>query len=207
MKLNKKEGIEFLQAFNIPTIETINIDELVTQQYPIKKGISIRTSRQCGSNEENIDLPSIHNCKDREEIKRFISTYRREYSIFAHETVQPEIIGSVSKLNYTNTIVLETYLNFKDRKEERIHNRMIIPLHGNKMIISKLEMLKEEPNEYKDFKKVIYLLEEIPFTSYDMEYVIQNREVIFTDLTIPDDMEYDYLKSYIKEKEEDIEIE
>lgn len=201
MKLNKKEGIEFLKAFNIPTVQTINIDELIMQQGPLKRGISVRTSIQYYNKGENVYLPSIHNCKNPEEIKKFINTYRGKYNIFAHETVQPEIIGSVSKLDFRNCVVLETYLNFVERKEEKIHNRMIIPLYGDKMQISKLEMLKEDPKEYKDFKKVIYLLNDIPFSTYDMEYVIQNGEVIFTDLTLPNDREYTYLKSYIEEQE------
>lgn len=201
MKLNKKEGIEFLKAFNIPTVEMININELITQEGPIEKGISVRTSRKGDSRLGNVYLPSIHNCKDKEEIKNFINTYGRQYNIFAHETVRPEVIGAVSKLDFRNSIVIETYLNFLDRKEEKIHNRMIIPLYGDKMLISKLEMLEEDPKEYQDFKKVIYTLKDIPFSSYDMEYVIQEGKVIFTELTLPNDREYRYLKDYLEEQQ------
>ena len=47
-----------------------------------------------------------------------------------------------------------------------------------------MEMLKKDENDFKNFKKVILLLSDMPFEQYDIEYVIQNREVILTIIKI-----------------------
>lgn len=203
MKFNKEDGITFLEQFKIPTIQKINIDDLLSGKIPIKNGLSVRVSPKDKSQKINVYLPSIHNCKDINEIKAFIDKYKQKYKIFIHETVNPETIGSVSKLDFRNSIVIETYKNFDERKKEIINNRVIIPLYGEKMMISKLEMEKKDKDDYRNFKKVIYCLNDIPFSNYDMEYVIQDGEVIFTDLTLPDNSEYLYLKEYLDEKDKE----
>lgn len=198
--MNKLEGIKFLKAFKIPTLDLLDPQEILLDDNPIETGLSIRTSPK-GRNEPNVYLPSIHNCKSKEQIKEFIDMYGKKYYIFAHNTVKPEVIGSISKLDFRNSIVIETYKDFIKRKEEIIDNRMIIPMRGDKMVISRLEMLIKDPEDYKNFKKIIYELYNIPFTNYDMEYVIQNSEVIFTDLTLPKNTEYIYFKEYVEEYE------
>lgn len=198
--MNKLEGVKFLKAFKIPTVDLIDIPKLLLDENPIETGLSIRTSPK-GKCERNVYLPSIHNCKSKEKIQDFIDMYDKKYNIFAHKTVQPEVIGSVSKLDFRNSIVIETYEDFTKRKQEIIDNRMIIPMRGDKMLISRLEMLREEPKDYKNFRKVIYSLYDIPFTNYDMEYVIQDGEAIFTDLTLPENREYNYFKEYIEDEE------
>lgn len=200
MKLNKKEGIKFLQEFNIPTIKMIDINKLIAGNVQIEKGLSVRVSPISKNQNTNVYLPSIHNCADLNEIRSFINKYKGEYDIFVHETVSPEIIGSVSKLDFRNSVVIETYKNFVERKEEKVDNRVVIPLYGDKMMISKLEMLRNDKEDYQNFKKVIYCLEDIPFSNYDMEYVIQKGDVMFTDLTLPNNSEYLYLKDYLDEK-------
>lgn len=206
MKLNKEEGIKFMQELNIPTIETIDVNKVITGQVDLKKGLSVRVSPIGKTSHTNVYLPSIHNCTDIKEIRDFIDKYKGKYRIFMHETVKPETIGSVSKLDFRNSIVIETYKNFSERKEEKVDNRVIIPLYGDKMMISKLEMLRRDEGDYKSFRKVIYCLRDLPFSNYDMEYVIQNGSVMFTDLTLPDNCEYLYLKEYLNEKNKEREI-
>ena len=126
-----------------------------------------------------------------------------KYEIFAHKTVKPDVLGSVSKLEYTNSIIMETYNDFSDRKNEIIRNRMIIPINNDKIWVSHLKMSKNDPEDFKSFKKVIMYLKDIPFRQYDMEYVIQDGDVIFTDLTLPDERENTTYISLIKNFELD----
>lgn len=65
-----------------------------------------------------------------------------------------------------------------------IDNRDIISIICDRIGISKMEMLKKDENDFKNFKKVILLLSDMPFEQYDIEYVIQNREVILTIIKI-----------------------
>ena len=65
-----------------------------------------------------------------------------------------------------------------------IDNRDIISIICDRIGISKMEMWKKDETDFKNFKKVILLLSDMPFEQYDIEYVIQNREVILTIIKI-----------------------
>lgn len=196
MKLNKKEGIIFLEKIGLPTVKQINPNNLTTNSKEIEDGLSVRLSPKRNSS-TNVYLPSIHNCTDLYQIIEFMEKNKEKYDIIIHKTVKPEIIGSVSKLDFRDSIVLETYRNFEERKKEIITNRVVIPILGNRMYISGLEMMKKDKNDFYNFSKVIQFLKDIPFKEYDMEYVIENGKVIFTDLTLPDNREYNSFKEYI----------
>lgn len=200
MKLNKKEGIIFLEKSGLPTVKKIKLEDLSANSSELQQGLSVRLSPKNDSN-VNVYLPSIHNCKNFETVKKFIDENKSIYDIIIHKTVKPECIGSVSKLNFRESIVLETYRNFDERKKEIINNRMIIPMLGGRMFISQLEMLNKDKKDFKDFAKVVKYLKDVPFEEYDMEYVMENGKVIFTDLTLPDNREYNSLKECMEENE------
>lgn len=202
MKMSKLEGIQLLEELKLPTIKRLNIEKLVNGEIPLRDGVSVRVSPKGHVFDRNVYLPSIHNCTDIDAIKQFLNK-NRMYDIFAHYTVKPETIGSISKLNHTSSIILETYSDFNKRKMEIIDNRVIIPIIYDRIWISKMEMLKKDENDFKNFKKVILLLSDIPFEQYDIEYVIQNGEVILTDLTLPDVREYQNYKAFLKSKVEE----
>lgn len=204
MKLTKLEGIKFLEELNLPTVERIDINQIVEGQISIDNGISVRVSPKSNNSKWNVYLPSIHGCKNREEVKKFVKD-NSQYEIFAHETVKPEVIGSISKLQHTKSIVIETYKNFQQRKEEIIDNRMTIPIFADRLWISHLELLNKNKEDFMNFKKVIIYLKDIPFEQYDLEYIIQNGEVIFTDLTLPDNKEYNSYKKFLLDNKTNLE--
>ncbi len=201
MRMSKLEGIQLLEKLRLPTIKRLNLEQLVNAEIPLKEGVSVRVSPKGHTFDRNVYLPSIHNCTNIEAIKKFVNN-NKMYDIFAHYTVKPEVIGSVSKLNHTSSIVLETYSDFNKRKMEIIDNRVIIPIICDRIWISKMEMLKKDKDDFKNFKKVIMFLNDIPFEQYDIEYVIQNGEVILTDLTLPDIREYKSYKDFFENKED-----
>lgn len=185
MKMTKLEGIQLLESLKLPTINRLDISQILNGRIPIDRGISVRLSPTENTSHINVCLPSIHNCNDIDIIKEFIKK-NRKYNIFAHYTVKPEVIGSISKLEYINSIIIETYRNFDERKKEIIDNRVIIPIIFDRIWISKMEMLRKDEKDFKNFKKIILLLSKIPFKQYDIEYIIQDGNVILTDLTLPD---------------------
>ena len=202
MKMSKLEGIQLLENLKLPTINRLDIGQILDGQIPLNEGVSVRVSPKGNSFDRNVYLPSIHNCDDIDAIKEFIYMHKN-YNIFAHYTVKPEVIGSISKLEHTKSIVIETYRDFNERKIGIIDNRVTIPIMFDRLWISKMEILKKDVNDFKNFKKVILLLNNIPFEQYDIEYVIQDGEVIFTDLTLPDIKEYQSYKSFFLEREKD----
>ena len=107
-----------------------------------------------------------------------------------------DIIGSISKIESNNEIVIETFKSFEDRNNGIINNRIKIPIVSGKIWTSKSIILKSDKNDFMYFMKVITMLNGFPFQQYDMEYVIQNKEIIFTDLTIPDSREYNSYKAF-----------
>lgn len=200
MKLAKLDGIKIMEKLNIPTVKRMSLVEIIEGQIPIDCGISVRTSSSGGDKKWNVYMPSIHGCTDIEKVKKFISK-NKKYEIFAHETVKPEVIGSISRLEHTSQIVLEIYKNFEERKNEIISNRMTIPINNDRIWISHLSMLNENAEDFKNFKKVLLYLKDIPFEQYDMEYVIQNGDVMFTDLTLPDGREMNNYKALIQKSD------
>jgi len=206
MKMTKMEGLQLLECLKLPTINKLDVGQILNGQIPLEQGLSLRVSPKGNNFDRNVYLPSIHNCSDINEIKSFVEA-NRDYNIFAHYTVKPEVIGSVSKLDHIQSVIIETYKNFDERKKEIIDNRLTIPIIDGRLWISKMDLLKKDKNDFLNFKKVILLLDDIPFKQYDLEYVIQSGEVIFTDLTLPDVKEYQSYKSFFIEKKKEDEIE
>ncbi len=75
---------------------------------------------------------------------------------------------------------------------------MVIPMIGGRWFISKLSMAKENKEDFKNFSKVVMLIKDIPFVEYDMEYVVEDGNVIFTDLTLPGTKTISYLKDILQ---------
>ena len=186
LKINKKEGLLLLSKLKLPTVELIDYEGLTSNDERIKLGLSVRLSpkKNCSS---CVGLQSIHNCTDYKKITDFIEQNKKDN----------DIIGSISKLLYRDSIILETYRNLADRKNEIIGNRMVIPMIGGRLFISKLSMAKENKEDFKNFSKVVMLIKDIPFDEYDMEYVVEDGNVIFTDLTLPDTKTNKLFKRYI----------
>lgn len=168
-----------------------------------RSGMSVRLSPK-SNKEENVYLPSIHYCTDLEKIRDFISTYENKYNIIIHESVRPEKIGSISKLKWENAskLILETYTDFDARKAEKIENRMVIPFAGEKLDVHELSIEKLDKKDYRDFLKVVGYIKDLPFSTYDMEYVLQDKKVIFTDLTINNKNEFQFAKQFLKRQRE-----
>lgn len=187
MKLSKLEGIRLLEDLEFPINKLIDTNLLNNDSQILKNGISVRTSPKEDFN-NNVYLPSIHNCKKLNEIYDFIKQNERQYNIIIHETVKPEYIGSVSQYNnyFETKMSIELFNSFQERKDEIIKNRVEIPVIGGRLFISKLKMSENNEQDFKLFSKVIKYLSNVPFETYDIEFVIQNDEVIFTDLTIKD---------------------
>jgi hypothetical protein len=198
MKMTKLDGIQLLDKLKLPTVKLFKISDILNENVSIKNGISLRLSPTRCTSDRNVSLPSIHNCKDLEKIKQFIEQYKL-YNIFSHYTVKPDVIGSMSKLNHTNSIILETFRDFDERKEEILKNRLTIPIEFDRIMISKLQMLKNDKNDFLNFKKVILYLKDIPFQQYDIEYVIEDGNVIFTDLTLPNEKEFHSYMEYFND--------
>lgn len=200
MRLNKKEGIVFLERFGLPTVKRLNPMLLTVDSPELKDGISVRLSPKEDTG-RNVFLPSIHNVKNLNQIQQFIEKNKHEYEVILHKTVKPETIGTISKLEFRNSIVIETYRNFEERTKGIINNRVIIPVFADKTYVSKLEIEKKDPKDFKEFCKVISILKDIPFNEYEMEYVIEDGNVIFTELTLPNNREYRSYRSYIIDEE------
>lgn len=196
LKINKKEGLLLLSKLKLPTVELINYKELTSTDERLKEGLSVRLSpkKNCSS---CVYLSSIHNCKDYQKIVKFIEENKRDNDIIVHKSVKTDIVGSISKLSYRDSIILETYKDLIDRKNEVINNRMVIPIIGDRLFISKLRLLKDNKDDFKNFSKVVTLIKDIPFEEYDMEYVIEDGNVIFTDLTLPETRTNSLFKKYI----------
>ena len=192
MKISKLEGIKLLSKLNIPTVELLDIKQILEEKEPLKEGISVRLSPKSKLAKWNVGLPSINRRTNLDEIKGFIEQYQNQYIIFAHRSVIPESIGTLSKLE--DCLVIETYKNYEDKHNEVINNRIVVPILGDKMYINHMQMLRKEEQDFKDFRKVLMYLKGIPFSQYEMEYAIENGEVIFMDFTVADSREYQIYK-------------
>ena len=205
MAINKEEGIDLLKILDMPTVEKLDIKQILSNAAPITDGLSIRLSPKGYSKAQNVYLPSIHNCTNKEMIRNFVAQYSKKYNVFAHKTVKPEIIGSASRLD-NESIVIEMFQDFEHRKREEISNRMTIPILGDIIMVNHMTMLDENPEDYKMFSQVIMGLRRMPFNNYYLEFVIENGKVIFTDLTIPDEKYSREIVSYLKQrKKEEVE--
>ena len=192
MKISKLEGIKLLSEFNMPTVKLLDIRQLMERKEPLKEGISVRLSPKSKLVKWNVGLPSINRRTDLEEIREFVAQYQSQYIVFAHKSVIPESIGTLSKLE--DCLVIETYKNYEDKHDEIIDNRIVVPMLGDRMHISNMEMLRNDEKDFKNFRKVLMHLKGIPFSQYEMEFVIENGDVVFMDFTVANNREYQLYK-------------
>ncbi len=181
-----------LQILDFPTIEQIDSNLLDENSQVLKEGLSVRTSPKKDLT-SNVYLPSIHNCTDLNELRKFIEEYKNEYHIIVHKTVKPKQIGSVSRYEVgADKLVIEIFEDFEKRKQGIIKNRVTLPVMGEKFAISQLQIDNEDPQEFKVFSNVIKEVRYMPFKKFDAEFVVEDGKVLFTDLTIQgrEDTEY-----------------
>ena len=181
-----------LQILDFPTIEQIDSNLLDENSQVLKEGLSVRTSPKKDLT-SNVYLPSIHNCTDLNELRKFIEEYKNEYHIIVHKTVKPKQIGSVSRYEVgADKLVIEIFEDFENRKQGIIKNRVTLPVMGEKFAISQLQIDNEDPQEFKVFSNVIKEVRYMPFKKFDAEFVVEDGKVLFTDLTIQgrEDTEY-----------------
>lgn len=192
MKMSKVEGLKMLKILDFPTIEQVDPNLLDENSQVLKEGLSVRTSPKKNL-AFNTDLPSIHNCTDLNELRKFIQENRDEYHIIVHKTVKPEQIGSVSRLEIgTDKVIVEIFEDFEKRKHGIIKNRVTFPVIGEKFRVDQLQMEEKNEEEFKVFSKVIKDVKYMPFKKFDAEFVVEEGKVLFTDLTIQgkEDSEY-----------------
>jgi|GEM_PF-4303904 len=212
-KLNKREGLDLLKHYQLPIVQILNTEELLKSNAEIKEGLSVRLSppklsRFASSTEDrNVYLPSIHNCKDIEQIKAFINEHSKKYNAFIHKTVKPELIGSASRLEtWSNSkLAMDIYKNLDDRKHDIIHNSMTMPVFGDVFMTKDIEMKRQDEQDYKTFIEVFQYLRKFPLRTYNLEYVIENGSVLFTDLSVDKNLATIYddeLKDYKKQGHE-----
>lgn len=206
MRMSKIEGLKMLKILDFPTVELIDPKLLDENSQILKQGLSVRTSPKKDL-KDNTDLPSIHNCKDLNELRTFINEHKNEYYIIVHKTAQPEQIGSVSRYeNYANPeLIIEIFEDFDKRENGIIKNRFILPIRGERFMVSQLEMKEKNAQEYKVFSQVLRDIKYIPFKQYDLEFVVEDAKILFTDLTIKgkEDNEYaEELRNKTQQKEE-----
>ena len=187
MKICKLDGIKLLQELGIPTVELMDISKIITGQIPIDtgNGISVRLSPKNKNVKWDVGLPSINRRKDLSEVREFIQEYIGRYEVFAHETVRPEILGTVSR--FSDELAIETYEDYDKKHEQEVSNRFIVPVIGDRFLINKMRLQKNDEKYFNRFKEVIMYLKKIPFEKYDAEYVFQDGKVIFMDFTVPDE--------------------
>lgn len=190
MKICKLDGIKMLQRLGIPTVKLMNISKIITGEIPIDtgNGISVRLSPKDKSVKWDVGLPSINRRKDLSEVKEFVQKYKKDYEVFAHETVRPEILGTVSR--FGNELVIETYEDYDKKHEQEIDNSVTIPVIENRFFINKMQLKKKDEKDFNRFREVIMYLRKIPFEVYDAEYVFQDGKVIFMDFTVPDERQF-----------------
>jgi len=184
-KLNKREGIKFLGLFGLPIVQLIDTRDVINGNLDISVGVSIRTSPKYATS-RNVWLPSIHNCTNLSDITNFIEDHEIIYDVIIHKTVVPISIGSVSKVEsfHKSFLMLETYRNFEDRKSGNIHNRLTIPYIGERSLVRFIELERHDPIEYMDFIRVFRYLRKLPFETYNLEYVVEDEKILFTDFTV-----------------------
>ena len=192
--MSKIEGLEMLKMLDFPTVDSIDPNLLDENSQVLKQGLSVRTSPK-EKLENNANLPSIHNCTDLSELRKFIEEHKSEYDIIVHKTVKPEQIGSISRYeNYVEAekLVIETFEDFQKRKEGFIKNRVILPVMGEKFMVSQLEMKEKDPQEFKLFSQVVRDIRYLPFRKFDAEFVVEDGKVLFTELTIQGKKDNEY---------------
>ncbi len=198
MKMSKLEGLQMLKLLDFPTIELIDPNLLDKNSQVLKQGLSVRTSPKKNLL-FNTNLPSIHNCTDLEELRKFIQNNEGEYHIIVHRTVKAQEIGSVSRLEIgTDKVIIELFDDFEKREQGIIKNRVTFPIIGEKFRIDQLQIEDKNEEEYKVFTKVIKDVKYIPFKKFDAEFVVEDGKVFFMDLTIQGREDSEYAEELIK---------
>lgn len=198
MGINKKEGIELLEKYGLPTVQMIDIQSVLNGTDEIVEGLTVRLSPR-GNGVRNVMLPSIYNCRDREKINKFLKQYENKYNVFMHKTIAAERIGSVSKIHGCNEsmMILELFKSFNDREKEIVHNRMTIPILGGRFMISDLDLMKKNKDDYMQFIDVFQNIRKLPFMSFELEFFIKDGKVLFTDFTTEEKVnEIEYWQEY-----------
>lgn len=198
MKMSKLEGLQMLKLLDFPTIELIDPNLLDKNSQVLKQGLSVRTSPKKNLL-FNTNLPSIHNCTDLEELRKFIQNNQGEYHIIVHRTVKAQEIGSVSRLEIgTDKVIIELFDDFEKREQGIIKNRVTFPIIGEKFRIDQLQIEDKNEEEYKVFTKVIKDVKYMPFKKFDAEFVVEDGKVFFMDLTIQGREDSEYAEELIK---------
>lgn len=184
MKISKIEGLKMIKLLDIPTVKLIDPNLLDENSQVLKQGLSVRTSPKRDLS-NNVYLPSIHNCTDLGELRRFIKQYKEQYHMIVHRTVKPNEIGSISRYEAgEDKIIIETFEDFENRKKGVIKNRMILPIRGEKFIISQLQIQKQNEQDFYLFSEVIKKVKTIPFKKFDAEFVVEEGKILFMELTM-----------------------
>lgn len=202
MKMSKIEGLETLKILNVPTVELIDPNLLDENSHVLREGLSIRTSPKSDM-QNNTSLPSIHNQGDLNEIREFIKQHQQGYNIIVHKTVKPEMLGSVSKYQLSpedENLVIELFRDFQERKEGIIKNRAILPVVGERIMVSRMQMQETDEGDFGIFSKVIQGVRKMPFQTYDAEFVLENGQICFTDLTIQSPVDIHLMEKIKEEK-------
>lgn len=188
MKVSKLEGIKLLNELGMPTVELLDISGILNGQVSIDEGISVRLSPKSKLVKWNVGLPSINRRTNIDEVREFVERYQDDYLVFAHKSVRPQSIGTLSK--FPESVVAETYKSYEDKGDGIIDNRVTVPMRGDKLFISKMELLKKDETDFNNFRKVLLYLNKIPFSEYETEYVIEDNNVVFMDFTVSDTRQY-----------------
>lgn len=204
MKMSKIEGLQMLKILNFPTVELIDPCLLDENSSILRQGVSVRTSPKM-DRKINVNLPSMHNCKDLKLLRDFVQKHKDEYNIVVHKTVKPEKIGSISRYGdplYKEQLAFETFEDFEKRKNEIIENQVVVPIVGGRFMLSQLQMKDSDEENFKLFGKVFREVTHFPFKKFDAEFVLEKGRVIFTDLTIEGERGIDYLEEFRQKNEE-----
>ena len=62
MKMTKIEGLQLLESLKLPTVNRLDIKQILNGQIPLEQGLSLRVSPKDSNFDRNVYLPSIHNC-------------------------------------------------------------------------------------------------------------------------------------------------
>lgn len=189
--MNKKDGLEFLQQYDLPTIKLLGFEDVWNEPSLIDSGLSLRLANK----NDGIDvmLPSKHNVTDMNDVLSFYQKYYRDYDILIHKTINPQIIGSISKylLSDYDTIVIEIFKDFYERQKGVIKERVIITLLDKRIIkIDNQGIINK-----KILKEIMENIIDIPYDTFDLEFVYDNN-LIFTDFYSKD---FDISKKKIKD--------
>lgn len=174
--MNKLEGIELLKQIEYPTVSLLNMVDLMKNNI-LMEGVSVRLSSRNDS--IDVNLPSIHNVKSMQVIENFIKEYGKNYDVLIHKTVKPQIIGTISKykINDYYIIVVETYKNFLERKHGIINEYISMMSIDNRLFNKRYN----SENAKILFQKIYPFIKKNCFDEYDIEFVIENNEIVFTD--------------------------